>query len=160
MKISTTEKGEMVLNEVYNPVTLKSNAKEKFQICMRDSGFEFTYNNEKFEAKEGKINPLGDPTLMLADDVYNQLFEGKRVTIRKGRRNISIGGLFFEAVDSHRIEYVEVFMVYHCKLKDVDPADIQRDGFDNLEHMVKEMKRFYPDIDKETEVTVIKFILR
>jgi len=55
MVFETDEKGNVILKEVYNDVTLKSNAGEKLSICMRDSGFEFTYEGQKYEAKNGQL---------------------------------------------------------------------------------------------------------
>jgi hypothetical protein len=54
MKIETTGKWAIILKEVYTGVILKSE-KEEISICMRDSGFELTYNGTVFEAKEGLI---------------------------------------------------------------------------------------------------------
>lgn len=58
MKIETNEKGEIILKEVYFGVGLESDEKEFFSICMRDTGFEFNYNGEKYEAKKGIIKKL------------------------------------------------------------------------------------------------------
>ena len=55
MELTTTEKGLIELNRVYNPILLKSDGHEDFIICMRDSGFEFNYNDVWYSAKCGKI---------------------------------------------------------------------------------------------------------
>jgi len=55
MKITVNEESEIILKEVYVGLGLESDAGEKFSICMRDSGFEFMYNNKKYEAKKGKL---------------------------------------------------------------------------------------------------------
>jgi len=51
--------GDVTLKEVYNGVGLVSNIGERFSICMRDSGFEFNYNDIWYEAKEGVLKKLG-----------------------------------------------------------------------------------------------------
>ena len=64
MKISVGENSEIVLEEVFNPITLISGDGETFSICMRDSGFEFTYDGKTewdsttMEAKKGMLDIL------------------------------------------------------------------------------------------------------
>jgi len=58
MKIEANNNGEIILKEVFSGVGLESPDKEFFGICMRDSGFEFNYGNQWYEAKEGVINKL------------------------------------------------------------------------------------------------------
>jgi hypothetical protein len=55
MRIEVGEHNEMLLKEIYGGVTLISANGEKLHICMRDSGFEFTYSNQFFECKQGKV---------------------------------------------------------------------------------------------------------
>lgn len=61
MKIDVTENYEIVLKEVFNSIILKTDYNEIFSICMRDTGFEFSYNNIFYEAKNGTINKLSEP---------------------------------------------------------------------------------------------------
>ena len=60
MKIEVNEEREIILKEVFSGVGLESPSGEEFGICMRDSGFEFNYADEWWEAKNGKIKRLGD----------------------------------------------------------------------------------------------------
>lgn len=60
MKIEVNENREIVLKEVYTGVGLESNDKEFFGICMRDSGFEFTYEGQNYSAQKGVIKKLGE----------------------------------------------------------------------------------------------------
>lgn len=55
MKVEINENNELVLKEIYNGISLETNSKETFNICMRDSGFEFNYMSEWYFAKEGVI---------------------------------------------------------------------------------------------------------
>jgi hypothetical protein len=59
MKITITEDSSFQLEEVFNGVILKTLKGETFSICMRDNGFEFTYGDMKYEAKDGKLEKLG-----------------------------------------------------------------------------------------------------
>lgn len=62
MRIETDEKGNIILKEVYNGITLESNNKETLSVCMRDSGFEFTYEGEKYSAQDGVLTSLNNWT--------------------------------------------------------------------------------------------------
>ena len=55
MKISVDENRNILLEEVYNPVVLKTQDGEKLSICMRDSGFEFAYEGLSYSAQRGRI---------------------------------------------------------------------------------------------------------
>lgn len=95
--------------------------------------------------------------LNMAEDVFDKLEKGKNVTIRKGNRNITIGDLLFESVEKKRQEIVDVYMVYKAKLKNVMPDDIDNDGFKDQNDMIEKIKRFYPDINEESDLTIIRF---
>lgn len=58
MKITTNQDNTFVLQEIYNPITLKTNAGEEMNICMRDSGFEITYQGDKYYAKGGRLEKV------------------------------------------------------------------------------------------------------
>ena len=96
--------------------------------------------------------------LTLYEDIFDALEKGKLTTIRKGRRNITLGKLIFESVTTNRKNIVEVVAVYYSKLEEVNSEDIENDGFKNHQDMWEKMLRFYPDIGLEDEVTVVKFI--
>ena len=57
MKIRVGEFGELILEEVFNSITLKTEH-EEFAVCMRDSGFEFRYLDKWYEAKDGQLREL------------------------------------------------------------------------------------------------------
>jgi len=59
MKVTVNEQSEIILKEVYVGIGLESDAGEQFSICMRDDGFEFSYGNKRYEAKNGKLEVLG-----------------------------------------------------------------------------------------------------
>jgi len=95
--------------------------------------------------------------LILAEDIFDQLETGKRTTIRKGRRSINLDELEFESLTEKRKAVYYARMVYYCKLKDVLESDLINDGFENHADLLDKMKRFYPDLTDETELTVIRF---
>lgn len=97
--------------------------------------------------------------LLLAENVFDQLDGGKNVTIRKGRRDIMRGGLIFESVDKGRERLVEVGLVYYAPLRNVLLEDYVNDGFKDKTDMLTGLRKFYPDINMETEMTVVRFKL-
>jgi hypothetical protein len=61
--IEVEEDRTIVLKKVYTGVTFESAEGERFSICMRDTGFEFTYAGQSYEAKNGVVNvfPIKSP---------------------------------------------------------------------------------------------------
>ncbi|PKR81922.1 hypothetical protein CW751_00880 [Brumimicrobium salinarum] len=95
--------------------------------------------------------------LTLYEDVFDALENGKLTTIRKGRRDITLGKLLFESTVEGRQKIVDVVTVYYSRLENVNIEDLENDGFKDHHDMWKKMQRFYPDITLEDEVTVIRF---
>ena len=95
--------------------------------------------------------------LLLAEDIFDELDFGKNVTIRKGRRDILLGDLLFESKENGKLKVVNVINVHYCKLANVYTGDLKSDGFSDHNDMWDKMKRFYPDITFDTEVTTIRF---
>lgn len=50
---------DKTLTDVYNPVHFRTNDGENLSICMRDYGYEFTYQGKTYEAKNGLIRKMG-----------------------------------------------------------------------------------------------------
>ncbi|HLW29377.1 MAG TPA: hypothetical protein VKX29_00860 [Brumimicrobium sp.] len=95
--------------------------------------------------------------LTLFEDVFDDLEKGKLTTIRKGRKDIALGKLTFESVNTKRQQIVEVITVYYTRMKNVNNEDLENDGFKNHLDMLEKMQRFYIGIELEDEVTVVKF---
>jgi len=55
MKIETTINGELQLTEIFDPIILKTKDGSKFNICMRDGGFEINFNGAKYSAQGDTI---------------------------------------------------------------------------------------------------------
>jgi hypothetical protein len=58
MKVTTNEQGVIQLEEVFNGITLKTPHDEVMGICMRDTGFEFSYQGKWYSAQQGVITPF------------------------------------------------------------------------------------------------------
>lgn len=99
--------------------------------------------------------------LIMAEGVFDTLdgiekYE-KTCTIRKGRRDIQIGDLLFESLETKRQQKVWVERVIYCWLCDVPEQYIHADGFVDAKDMLEKMRAFYPDMEMDTEVTVVEF---
>lgn len=66
MKTTVLENRNIQLEEVYNPIVLKTNDNEELSICMRDSGFEFVYEGKNYSAKEGEIKEVKSESICSA----------------------------------------------------------------------------------------------
>ena len=100
-------------------------------------------------------------TLFLVEELFELIDCGKTVTIRKGRRDIQLGELKFLSPvdgDEHPMKrIVDVTHLMYCKAKDIPMDLLQDDGFDDHDDMIKQLQRFYPGLDEETECTAILF---
>jgi len=98
-------------------------------------------------------------TLLLADDLFPSLEDGgKRITIRRGYRDIRLGKLTFEGAKDKGLQCeVEVVEVSHVRVSGVSEAECQADGFDNWVAFYQGMKKYYPDLDVAEECTLIYF---
>lgn len=54
----TAKGSNIILEEVFSGIELKTDAGETLGICMRDSGFEFLYGGKWYSAKNGVIMEL------------------------------------------------------------------------------------------------------
>lgn len=91
--------------------------------------------------------------LRLADDLIPNLVSGEKlVTIRKGKRSfgstVRIAG-YLAAVD----------LVQYWTLNTVPFAILKADGFKSREDAIEGMKRFYPDLTGDTDITIVEFHL-
>ena len=98
-------------------------------------------------------------TLLLADDLFPSLEDGdKRITIRRGYREIRLGKLTFEGAKDKGLQCeVEVIEVTHVRVSGVSDEECQADGFDNWVAFYQGMKKYYPDLDVSEECTLIYF---
>lgn len=62
MKVTVNEQKVIQLEELFNGITLKTPDGEEMHICMRDSGFEFIYESQKYSAQKGIIQEVNIKT--------------------------------------------------------------------------------------------------
>ena len=95
--------------------------------------------------------------LMLADDLMPSLKAGAKLcTIRKGKRDIVLGRLFFRAVVSRETVPVIVTEVVHKMLGALTDEEARLDGAADATQMAEVLKRFYPDIHSASDITIVK----
>ena len=100
-------------------------------------------------------------SLKLADDLFPAvLARTKRNTVRSGRRDIAPGPLAFEPTSGRGDPVVvNVVSVAHQRLRDLTDDQARRDGADTAAELAVAMRRFYPDIGPDDEITVVEFAL-
>lgn len=60
LNASADKNGLITIRNVYNSIVFKTNDDEVLALCMRDTGFEFEYQEVWYQAKEGKVT-MNDP---------------------------------------------------------------------------------------------------
>lgn len=96
--------------------------------------------------------------LKLADDLFPSLLAGsKTCTIRAGKRDYTAGPLVFSAVNSNQSTVVKVTAVVHKKLGELTDDEAQKDGAATAAEMAQALKRFYPDITAESDITIVTY---
>jgi hypothetical protein len=94
-----------------------------------------------------------ETTLRLAEDLIPLLESGQKlVTIRKGKRQFGA----FVTIEGKEaaIDQVEHSTINSCSLQ-----VLKDDGFVSRKDAIKKMKRFYPDITGDTDITIVRFHL-
>jgi hypothetical protein len=99
--------------------------------------------------------------LKLAGDLFPAAVSGmKQITIRKGIRDFEAG----ETVEIVNVDNPEQIIertltevTTYQVVWQIPLEKITADGFDGHTHMVESMKRFYPDFDVRTPVTILQW---
>jgi hypothetical protein len=95
--------------------------------------------------------------MWLVDDLFPSLLAGEKLcTIRAGKREFTTGPLTFES-KTGQVAYVDVTEVRHKKLRDLTDSEAQMDGALNAEDMADALKRFYPDIGPDSDITIVLY---
>jgi len=94
--------------------------------------------------------------LPLSDEfIPGVLADRKTTTIRRGRRTYGLGEGVLKA-GSQDIP-IKVNNVRYCKFRELTEADAFRDGFESLKQLHDVLRRIYPKLDLDDEVTVVHF---
>jgi hypothetical protein len=82
----------------------------------------------------------------------------KTITVRKGKRNYFPGDFVRVGCDSYGWYLGMIESVEQMPLGDVPQSAREDDGFQSHEEMVETLREFYPDIDRSSDVTVIRWM--
>lgn len=96
-------------------------------------------------------------SMALADDLFPSLEAGEKIcTIRAGKRDFENGPLTFytSSRNGHQVT-VNVTEVRHKTLGELTDAEAQMDGASTAQEMAQALKRFYPDINADSMITIV-----
>lgn len=96
------------------------------------------------------------PSLPIAAEYLSAVRAGRKTTtIRRGRRNVSIGLILLKS--KSEVESVRVTEIKYKTFAQLTEGDAQRDGFQNLSELQVALRKFYPDLCQTSVVTIIYF---
>ena len=70
---------------------------------------------------------------------FNDIEDGKRVTIRKGYRSIKLGSLIFESLKKKRTITVQVVHIIHSLVQNIPSEYVRNDGFTDKHDLVNQL---------------------
>jgi hypothetical protein len=102
---------------------------------------------------------MANQSLQLSDVLFPQLLNGaKRCTIRLGYRGIGLGELRFECSSNpKRWAVVRVCEIRHKRLSGLTDFEAELGGLPTAQAMKHSLARYYPDMNDDSEITVIIF---
>lgn len=92
----------------------------------------------------------------LAEEVFDKLPE-KKTTIRKGRKNYRLGHAWMISLEKGRRAAIHINSLMICKLGNVYECDLKNDGFKDWGDLHEGLKKYYPNLTWDDELTVVKF---
>lgn len=101
-------------------------------------------------------NPLYG--LLIADDVqmrFNLITGVKRISMREGHRDFKNGPMLIGDPENSFVVMVDIIKVKHILLSEVSPEEWEADGFVSQEDMLEKLKKFYPNINLDSPVTIL-----
>jgi len=81
----------------------------------------------------------------------------KRATVRLGRKGVREGMVIYLAVGGRPFAKARVVRVSHKRLKELTPDEIRKEGYRSLPELLRELRKIYPVISPEDEVTYIEW---
>jgi hypothetical protein len=88
---------------------------------------------------------------------FDVLVNRKKITIREGHRDYTNGPVLIGCPDLNWSTMRDIINVRHCRLVDVTEEEFKADGYDSKADMLMDLSKYYPDINWDSEVTVIKW---
>lgn len=81
----------------------------------------------------------------------------KSVTIREGHRDYTEGPVMLGCHILNWCRLGEIIEVVHTKVKDVHLIDIVNDGCNNTNELLEKLRKYYPHMTMDSDVTVVRF---
>jgi len=95
--------------------------------------------------------------LLLAESLVDSAMNGeKTITIREGHRDYQVGKVILACPDIHWSMNSEVVSVKHTTLDEITDEEYTEDGFVSRADMFEGLKNYYPDLELNSPVTVIR----
>ena len=85
------------------------------------------------------------------------LLNRKKITIREGHRDYTNGLVLIGCPDLNWSTMRQIKDVKHTILKEITGEECVADGFDTKSEMLIGLSQFYPDINWDSEMTVIRW---
>jgi hypothetical protein len=97
--------------------------------------------------------------LLMAPDHSDNIISGqKKITIRNGERDYRVGDTL--ALGCHLLNWcvlADITEVRYCPLEEITEEEARDDGFSSPEEMLEGMRNYYPDINYQSRVTVVRW---
>lgn len=113
--------------------------------------------SRKVETPELK-RPL--TALLIAPDkeIRNRILSGdKKITIREGHRDYQPGLVMICCPIEPFCVQAEITDVRHCRLNEVTEREYAADGYESQKDMRNNLRKYYPEMDYNSLVTIIKW---
>ena len=81
----------------------------------------------------------------------------KNLTIRLSKANLKPGDIFILHAGGKVIGKFRVKNIYTKKLYQITDEEAKRDGYNNKEELINDLKRIYKRLDLNKEVAIIEF---
>ncbi len=103
--------------------------------------------------------PLAAILLAPEEPMWIAALQGKKqITIRQGHRDYRPGTTGILCCHHLCIAVkIDITEVRHCRLVELTHDELHDDGFLDYRDCVTQMRRFYPDMDFDSKVTVIRW---
>ena len=98
--------------------------------------------------------------LLIAPDeeMREKILRGeKQITIREGHRDYRLGNCLLACPDEPWCVEVNVTNVRHCLIGKISKEEYRADGYESQGRMLRDLRRFYPNIELQTPATVIQW---
>lgn len=97
-------------------------------------------------------------SLLLASDLIKNVESGvKKITIRNSHKDYRPGMVIICNPEDSWCVKRNITEVRHTTAGEVSQQDIEDDGFKNQDDMIQCLSKYYPDINLDSQVTVIRW---